>query len=105
MPGWAVSVTASPDNCSLEIKKALVPWKKSYDKFRQHIKKQRHDFADKGSSRQSYGFPVVLYGCENWTMKKAECRRTDSFELCGVGEDSLEDSKEIKPVNPKGNKP
>ena len=38
-------------------------------------------------------------------MKKAECRRTDSFELCGVGEDSLEDSKEIKPVNPKGNKP
>ena len=34
-------------------------------------------------------FPVVLYGCESWTVKKAECRRTDSFELC-VGEDSLE---------------
>ena len=32
-------------------------------------------------------FPVVRYGCENWTIKKAECRRTDAFEL-GVGEDS-----------------
>ena len=32
-------------------------------------------------------FPVVMYGCESWTIKKAECRRTDAFELC-VGEDS-----------------
>ena len=32
-------------------------------------------------------FPVVMYGCENWNVKKAECRRTDAFELC-VGEDS-----------------
>ena len=32
-------------------------------------------------------FPVVMYGCESWTMKKAECRRIDAFELC-VGEDS-----------------
>ena len=34
-------------------------------------------------------FPVVMYGCETWTIKKAECQRTDDFELwCGVGEDS-----------------
>ena len=33
-------------------------------------------------------FPVVMYGCESWTVKKAECRRIDAFELCGVGEDS-----------------
>ena len=33
-------------------------------------------------------FPVVMYGCENWTIKKAEHRRIDAFELCGVGEDS-----------------
>ena len=33
-------------------------------------------------------FPVVMYGCENWTVKKAEHRRIDAFELCGVGEDS-----------------
>ena len=37
-------------------KKTLTPWKKSYDQPRQHIKKQRHYFADKGSSSQSYGF-------------------------------------------------
>ena len=35
----------------------------------------------KGLSSQSYGFPVVMYGCENWTIKKAECRRIDIFEL------------------------
>ena len=35
-------------------------------------------------------FPVVMYGCESWTMKKAEHQRIDAFELCGVGEDSWE---------------
>ena len=47
----------------------------------QRIKKQRHHFANKGPSSQGYGFPVVMYGCENWTVKKAECRRIDAFEL------------------------
>ena len=56
------------------------PWKKSYDQPRQHIKKQRHCFANKGPSSQSYGFPVVMYGCESWTAKKAERRRIDAFE-------------------------
>ena len=32
-------------------------------------------------------FPVVMYGCESWTIKKAELQRIDAFELCGVGED------------------
>ena len=53
-------------------------------------------------------FSVVMYGCESWTMKKAEHRRTDAFELCMVLEKTLEsplDCKEIKPVNPKGNQP
>ena len=59
----------------------LVPWKKSYDHPRQHIKKQKHYFADKGPPRQSYGFPVVMYGCESWTIKKGECQRIDAFEL------------------------
>ena len=57
------------------------PWKESYDQYRQHIKKQRHYFANKGLSSQGYGFPVVMYGCESWTVKKAECRRIDAFEL------------------------
>ena len=65
----------------------LAPWKASYDKPRQCIKKQRHHFADKGSYNQSYGFSIVMYRCESWTINKAECRRIDAFE-CGVGEDS-----------------
>ena len=54
----------------------LALWKKIYDKPRQHIKKQRHCFANKGPSSQSYGFPS-----ESWTIKKAECQRIDAFVL------------------------
>ena len=62
----------------------LLPGKKS----RQHIKKQRHYFADKGPSSQSFVFfPVVMYGCESWTIKKAECQKIDASN-CGAGEDS-----------------
>ena len=51
------------------------------DKPRQHIKNQRHYFANKGLSSQSYGFSAVMYGCESWTIKTAECQRIDAFEL------------------------
>ena len=61
--------------------KTLAPWKKSYDKTRQHIKKQRYHFADKGPYSQSYGFPAVMHGCESWTIKKAENQRIDTFQL------------------------
>ena len=48
--------------------------------------------------------PVVMYGCESWTIKKAEHQRTDAFELwCWRRLESPLDYKEIKPVNPKGN--
>ena len=43
-------------DCSHETKRRLVPWKESYDQPRQHIKKQRHYFANKGLSSQGYGF-------------------------------------------------
>ena len=56
-------------------------WKESYDQPRQHIQKQRYYFVNKGPSSQGYGFPVVMYGCESWTVKKAEHRRIDAFEL------------------------
>ena len=59
----------------------FAPWKKSCDKPGQCIKKQRHYFANKGPSRQGYGFSMVMYGCESWTIKKAEHQRTDAFEL------------------------
>ena len=58
----------------------LTPWKKSYDQPRQHIKKQRRYFANKVPSSQRYGF-LVMYGCESWTIKKAEYQRMDAFEL------------------------
>ena len=57
------------------------PWKKSYDQTRQHIKKQRHYFANKGHLVKAMVSPVVMYGCESWTIKKAECRRIDALEL------------------------
>ena len=59
----------------------LTPWKKGYDQPRQHIKKQRHNLATKVHLVKAMVFPVVVYECENWTVKKAEHRRMDAFEL------------------------
>ena len=59
----------------------LAPWKKNYDKPRQHIKKQSRRFANRGSYSQSYSFSSVMYGCESWTIKKAEHWRIDVFKL------------------------
>ena len=62
-------ITADGD-CNHEIKRCLLLG--SYDQPRQHIKKQIHHFTNKGPSSQGYGLPVVMYGCESWTIKKAE---------------------------------
>ena len=63
----------------------LGPWKESYAQPGQHIKKQRLYFANKDASQQSLVrsmvFPIVMYGCESWAIKKAEHQRTDAFEL------------------------
>ena len=64
-------ITADGD-CSHEIKRCLPLGRKAMRKPRQHIKKQRRQFANKGLYSQSYSFPVVMYGCESWTIKKAE---------------------------------
>ena len=83
----------------------LDPWKKSYDQPRQHSKEQKHYFAYKGPSSQSYGFSSShvwiweLDHKENWASKNW-CFWTVVLEK--TLESSL-DSKEIKPVNPKGN--
>ena len=53
-------------------------WKGSYDKF---IKKQRHYFSGKACIVEAMVFPVVMYGCESWTIKKAERQRIDAFKL------------------------
>ena len=58
----------------------LAPWKKSYDQPRQHIIKQRHYFADKVHLVKAMVFPGVMYGCESWTIKKAESQKIDALE-------------------------
>ena len=59
----------------------LAPWKKSYEQPRQHIKKVETLLANKVHLVKAMVFPVVMYGCESWTITKAECRRIDAFEL------------------------
>ena len=77
---WDSKITADGD-WSHEIK-TLAPWKRSYDHPRQHIKKQRQPLPTKVHLVKAMVFPVLMYGCESWTIKKAEHRRTDVFELC-----------------------
>ena len=58
----------------------LTPRKESYDQPRQHIKNRDITLPTKVRQVKAMVFPVVVYGCESWTVKKAECRRTDAFE-------------------------
>ena len=67
--------------CSHKIKRCLLLGRKIYDQSRQHSKMQRHYFANKVHLVKAMVFPVVMYGCESWTIKKAEHRRIAAFEL------------------------
>ena len=73
-------ITANGD-CSHEIKRRLLLGRKVMTNLDSILKKQRHYFVSEGPSSQGYGFLVVMYGCESWTVKKAECWRIDAFEL------------------------
>ena len=59
----------------------LASWKKSSEQPRQLIKKRRHYFPTKVGIIKAMVFPVVMYGCKSWTIKKAEHQRLDAFEL------------------------
>ena len=73
-------ITADGD-CSHDFKRCLLFGRKAVTNLDSILKKQRHHFADKGRYSQSYGFsPVVMYRCESWRIKKAECQRIDAFE-------------------------
>ena len=61
--------------------KMLAPWKESYDQPRQHIKSRDITLPTKVHLVKVMVFPVFMYGCEGWTIKKAECWRIDAFEL------------------------
>ena len=73
--------------CSHEIKRHLILGKKSYDKTRQYVKSKDITLSTKVHIIQAIVFLVVMYGCDSWTIKKAEHQRIDGFELC-VGQDS-----------------
>ena len=61
--------------------KDTVPWKKSYDQPNSILKSREITLPTKGHLVKAMVFPVVMYGCESWTVKKAECQRIDTFEL------------------------
>ena len=85
--------------------KTLVPWKKSYDQPRQHIKKQRHYFANRSLSSQSYGFSSSHGWMWNLDYKESWALKSWWFWTV-VFEKTLEillGCKKIQPVNPKGN--
>ena len=85
--------------------KMLAPWKKSYDQPRQHIKKQRHYFANKGPPSQSYGFSSSHVWMWELDYKESWAPKNWCFWTV-VLEKTLESPlvcKEIKPFNPKGN--
>ena len=71
----------TPDgDCSHEIKRHLLLGRKAMTNL-DSIKRQRHYFADKVCLVKAMLFPVVMYGCERWTIKKAEHQRIDAFGL------------------------
>ena len=68
---WGGPKIAADGDCSHEIK-TFASLKESYDQPRQLIKKKRHYFANKVRLVKAMVFPVVMYGCESWTIKKTE---------------------------------
>ena len=93
-------------DCSLEIQRHLLPGRKAMTKLdKLSIFKSRDiTLLMKFCLVKAMVFPVVMYGFEKWTIKKAECQRIDAFELwCWRTLESPLDCKEIKPVNPKRN--
>ena len=75
-------VTADGD-CSHEIKRHLLLGRKVMTRLDSIIKSRDITLPTKTHLVKAVAFPVVLYGCESWTLKKAECQRTDAFELWG----------------------
>ena len=75
-----VSKITADGDCSHEIKRCLLLGRKVMTNL-DSIQKQRHYFANKSPSSKGYGFSVVMFGCESWTVKKTERRRIDAYKL------------------------
>ena len=100
----APRITADVD-CSHEIKRRLLLGRKVMTNLDSILKSREIILPTKVHVVKAMVFPVVMYGCESWTVKKAECQRIDAFKLW-CWRKTLEsplDCKEIKLVNSKGN--
>ena len=98
-------ITADGD-CNHEIKRRLLLGRKSMTNLDSILKSRDITLSTKVCLVKAMVFLVVMYGCESWTIKKAERWRIDAFELwCWRRLESPLDCKVIKPVNPKGNQP
>ena len=98
-------ITANGD-CSHKIKRCLLLGRKAMTYLDSILKSRDISLPTKVHVVKAMVFPVVMYECESWTIKKAEYGRIDAFEL--VLEKTIEsplDCREIQPVNPKGNQP
>ena len=94
-------------DCSHEIKRCLLLGRKVMTNLGSMLKSRDITLPTKVRLVKAMVFPVVMYGCESWTVEKAEHQRIDAFELW-CWKKTLEsplDYKEIKPVNTKGNQP
>ena len=98
-------ITANGD-CGHKIKRCLLLEQKTMTNLDSILKSRDITLLTKVQLIKAMVFPVVTYGCESWTIKKAEHQRTDAFELwCWRRLESPLDCKEIKPNNPKGSHP
>ena len=95
---WGSKFTADGD-CSYEIKRRLLLGRKVMTKLDSILKSRDITLPTKVHLVKAMVFPVVMYECESWTVKKAECQRIDAFELwCWRRLESPLDCKEIQPV-------
>ena len=97
----------SDSDCSHEIQRCFFRGRKAITTLESVFKSREITLLTKVHRIKAMVFPVVMYGCESWTIKKAERQRTDAFEPV-VLEKTFEsplDCKGIKPINPKGNQP
>ena len=99
-------ITVNGD-CSHEIRGCLLLGRKAMTNLDSILKNRHITLPTKAHIVKDMVFPVVMYGCQSWTIKKAECQTIDAFELW-CWRRTLEsplDCNEIKPVNPNGNQP
>ena len=103
---WGAPKIPADGDCSHEIKRRLLLGRKVMSNLDSILKSRDITLLTKVHLVKAMVFPVVMYGCESWTVKKAEHRRIAAFELwCWKRLESPLDCKEIQPVHPEGDQP